>query len=133
MLEYKDTIIRITTQDLTTDQPATKEYPGKEAVGTGIGYWIGEEEPPERTFYALTHLPTGYRMFTDFIFSEQAVQLIIEKIAPLIDWNRPLEQLIADPGYKGVIAKVSQITADVIWDHAESIGFVGADGRIWSV
>lgn len=72
-------------------------YPGKELVGSGLGYWIGEDKP---TFYAPTHLLSGYKASGATFYSEKVCQQFIVELAELMNWNRPINALVADPAYQ---------------------------------
>jgi hypothetical protein len=93
--QWRDTTI-------TVDGPEASTCPGKKLGETGLGYWIAEpedENDTEPTFYAPTHIASGYRCSAAPFYSEEQCQKYLQELAPLMDWNRPREQLIADPAY----------------------------------
>ena len=112
---YEDALITIHMQNKDSDQEVVQQYPGKIAVGTGLGYWIGEQEPGNAyRFYALTHLPSGYKFPVGFLHDEEVARRIIERIAPLMNWDRPLEQLYADPGFSEANQRFGEIVLEVL-------------------
>jgi hypothetical protein len=77
-------------------------WPGRKLGDTGLGYWIAgpeDEEDNGPTFYQPTHIPSGYAACSDRFYSEEQCQNYIKALAPLLNWNVPLEALVANPNY----------------------------------
>lgn len=72
-------------------------YPGKELTGTGLGYCIASHG--EEQFFVPTHLLSSYAAGAPF-YSEEQCQKYLQELAPLMNWNQPLEQLAKDPAYQ---------------------------------
>lgn len=74
-------------------------YPGKELIGSGLGYWIGKDKG-EPTFYAPTHLMSGYKASGATFYSEDICKQFIVELAKLMNWSRPISALVEDPAYQ---------------------------------
>jgi hypothetical protein len=89
--EWRDTTITLAG--------AGASHPGKELVGSGLGYWIGKDKG-EPTFYAPTHLASGYKASAATFYSEDTCKQFIIELTPLMNWNQPLSTLAKDPAYQ---------------------------------
>jgi hypothetical protein len=74
-------------------------HPGKELVGAGLGYWIGKDKG-EPTFYAPTHILSGYKASAATFYSEDICKQFMTALAELMNWNRPIKDLVEDPAYQ---------------------------------
>lgn len=77
---------------------------------SGLGYhcevdlWVTGLSGGRR--WDVDHLPSGRRIAT---FDAQArARLFIEEIAPLTDWTRPFETLLAEPALRENVIKASE-------------------------
>lgn len=119
-LEWKLTIFTS-----TNPQGETSTHQAKEAVGTGLGYVIyepGDDEPDEIPFHAVTHMPSGSRLHRSPILHEQQAKRFVAALLPLLNWNRPTDELTADPEYKNAIMQVGKIYDQVdekFWEDLE--------------
>jgi hypothetical protein len=82
----------------------------------GLGYYVipgycyDDRQQDDR--FILTHLPTGLQ-FGFWLFSEEHVHQMIERIAPLTDWSRNQEELQAEAGFPDLVREILQdITGD---------------------
>ncbi len=114
---YTDAMIKFPT---TTKKGNTKHLTekGKIAEGTGLGYWIADKEEVS-PFYAITHLPSGSRLFPEPFYSEALTQKVIEAIAPICDFNQTPEQLEADFKNPDIVAKLAEALKQTIEDFYE--------------
>lgn len=74
-----------------------KLYPGKELVGSGLGYVIASKG--KEAFFVPTHIASGYSAGASF-YSEEMCQRYLQELVPLMDWNQPLEALAKDAAYQ---------------------------------
>lgn len=111
-MEFQEATIKIIV-DLNAG-PEWKETPGKIAPGTGLGYWLDEGNGEDvLSMYVLTHLSSGHRFPCPFFTDEKCIQQTIERIAPLINWDRPFIELVTDPGYPHATCEASNIFMEV--------------------
>jgi hypothetical protein len=94
------------------------EEPGKEAIGTGLGYVIydlDEDEDPNEVipYYGIFHIPSGCRIIQDAIVVEELAKRIIIALIPIYDWNRSTDAMIADPLYVDIPKKVIEVYKEV--------------------
>jgi hypothetical protein len=123
-MNFVETTITIRGQN-AVGEDATKTYPGKVLEGSGLGYWIATFDGEEPDFYAPTHIPSGHRITTEPFFSEEIVQQYITSAAALFSWNKPVEQLIATPGYWEAMQQMSQLYARCIFEDAAATAMGG--------
>jgi hypothetical protein len=73
-------------------------HPGKELVGPGLGYCIASQG--KEAFFVPTHIQSGYAASAESFYSEEMCQKYLQELAPLMNWNQPLEALVKDSAYQ---------------------------------
>lgn len=77
-----------------------QEYrPGREALGTGLGYIIHESDEGDIhdiPTYSITHLASGYRIMAIPVLTEELAKRLVIAFAPLTDWQKPMEKVTSD-------------------------------------
>lgn len=100
-----------------------RSYLGRELVGSGLGYVIASQNK-ETTFFVPTHILSGYAASAESFYSEEMCQKYLQELAPLMNWNQPLEALAKDPAYQ---PKKFQELAKKFW--IEDAGATAGGGR----
>ena len=96
-----------------SDQTETQQVPGFIAEGTGLGCIRVEVEG--RELYALVHVASGMPLvdpyYGPFALDRDVAERWIEELAPDLDWNRPVRDIVLPQGrVEEALAKVSQGT-----------------------
>ena len=114
---------------VTVAGPEVSTYPGKKLGETGLGYWIAgpeDENDTEPTFYAPTHILSGYRLsLAGPFYSEEHCQQFIKELASLTDWNCPREELNAK------LVPLSQQYLEIYRKHIFEDAGATAGGGAW--
>lgn len=100
-----------------------------EADGVGLGYYIdpsnGERKSSQelrggRDWYATVHLASGKPIHVLYFYCEEDVQAFIEQISVLVDWTKPLEELVLLPNWPP-LSRVREIAQSITADFLELV------------
>lgn len=103
--------------DIKLSDGSTRGEIGAILDGSGLGYWHNKH----KNTYQPTHLDSGLALMGEYR-SKEYTQQWLGAIAPLTDWTRSAESLLADPTWLTIRSQCEVLALDLRFKDLETLG-----------
>lgn len=94
---------------ITHTSGETRSASGIVGEGTGLGYYQTAEDD-----WCLVHLQSGTKLGSSMVQTQGQVQKWLELVSQITNWNRPIQELRADPSNAALRVEIEQARARAI-------------------